>query len=512
MVARIAASTRTISLATAASRVLGFVRDLLIARLFGTGMPAQAFVVAFRLPNLLRDLVGEGAVTSAIVPVLSATKATQSPATFWRLVHASCVRVVVIAGLLGLLGALAAPWLVRLIAPGFLADPEKLALTVRLTRILFPFITLVSLWAFFGGVLNSLHRFGLPASGPVVLNLVMIAGCLWIVPRADPPVLGLVWAVLVGGVAQLGMLLPTSCSLGFRWRWTWRDPTASEMGRLLMPRLFGTAVYQAAVFLNTILASLPLAGPGAVAALYFANRLVQLPLALFATASSQASLPALSERAAVNDLQTFRTTVAGVLRLVIWESLPAAVGFFVLAHPIIRVCFERGAFDASSTAITASALQWLTIGLLAYAAGKILTSAFYALKETAIPVRLALEALAINTVLAVALLPFLQVAGLALATALSSVWNTWRLFRALERRLDCALWPQVARVSWQASAASVIMGLGCWMIWQAIQAHLSLFAALSVTILSGVVFYYVMIVRWSHHLPAPPLAGVQHKC
>jgi putative peptidoglycan lipid II flippase len=508
LAARIGASTRTISLATAASRILGFVRDLLIARLFGTGASAQAFVVAFRLPNLLRDLVGEGAVTSAIVPVLSAAKATQPPAAFWRLVHASCVRVAVVAGGLGLLGAVAAPWLVRLIAPGFLAEPEKFVLTVRLTRILFPFITLVALWAFFGGLLNSLHRFGLPAAGPVVLNLMMIAACLWIVPRMDPPVLGLVWAVLVGGVAQLAMLLPTSFALGFRWRWTWRDPAASEMSRLLMPRLFGTAVYQAAVFLNTVLASLPLAGPGAVAALYFANRLVQLPLALFATASSQASLPALSERAAVNDLETFRTTLAGVLRLGVCESLPAAVGLFLLAGPIIRVCFERGAFDASSTQITASALRWLTLGLLAYAAGKILTSAFYALKDTATPVRLALEAVAINAALAVALLPVLRVAGLALATALSSMWNAWRLLRALERRLDWALWPQVAGAFRRVSLASAIMGLGCWVIWQAVEPRLSPLTALSVTILSGILFYYGMIVRWLRRPSPQPSAGV----
>jgi putative peptidoglycan lipid II flippase len=300
---------------------------------------------------------------------------------------------------------------------------------------------------------------------------------------------------MVGGLLQLVLLLPASFAVGFRWRWVWRDPAASEMGRLLMPRLLGTAVYQASVFLNTVLASLPLAGPGAVAALYFANRLVQLPLALFATASSQASLPALSERAAMNDLGTFRATVAGVLRLVICESLPAAVGLFILADPIIRVCFERGAFDASSTWITASALRWLTIGLLAYAAGKILTSAFYALKDTATPVRLALEALAINAVIAVALLPFLHIAGLALATSLSSAWNAWRLLRALERRLGEALGSQVVGVSWRVGLASGIMGVSCWLLWQAVQSHLSPLAALSITIVSGIVVYYGMMRR-----------------
>jgi putative peptidoglycan lipid II flippase len=506
LLARIASSTKAISLATAASRVLGFVRDLLIARLFGTGLQAQAFVVAFRLPNLLRDLVGEGAVTSAIVPVLSATKATQPPDAFWHLVQASCVRVVVVAGSLGLAGIVAAPWLVRVIAPGFVRDPEKFALTVQLTRILFPFITLVALWAFVGGVLNSWHRFGLPAAGPVVLNVVMIAGCLWIAPHVNPPVLGVVWAVMIGGVAQLALVLPAVFALGFRWRWIWRDPAASDMGRLLMPRLFGTAVYQAAVFLNTMLASLPLAGPGAVAALYFANRLVQLPLALFATASSQASLPALSERAAMKDLETFRTTVTAILLLVTRESLPAAVGLFILANPIIQVCFQRGAFEASSTLITASALRWLTVGLVAYAASKVLTSAFYALKDTRTPVRFATEALVVNGVLAVALLPFLQVAGLALATALSSLLNAWRLLRRLEQRLGRALWPQLAEVFWRVSLASLVMGVSCWVVWQTLQPHVVPLVGLSITILSGILIYYALSCAWLHR-PKPQLSS-----
>ena len=176
--ARLAASTRAISLGTAVSRVLGFVRDLLIAKLFGTGIQAQAFVVAFRLPNLFRDLVAEGPMTTAVVPVLSRYRATQPPQEFWRLAQALGVRISVAVGLLGMLGCILAPWLVALIAPGFTGDPEKFALTVRMTRILFPLITLVGLWAFLSGLLNSRRNFALPALGPAALNLAMIAGCL----------------------------------------------------------------------------------------------------------------------------------------------------------------------------------------------------------------------------------------------------------------------------------------------------------------------------------------------
>ena len=213
---RIAASAGVISLSIGLSRILGFVRDLYIARFFGTGLQAQAFVVAFRLPNLLRDLVAEGAVSSAIVPVLSATRATRSEPEFWRLAQALWWRTVVTVGAIGLAGAAAAPWLVRLIAPGFITEPDKFALTVALTRAFFPFITLVGLWAFYSGLLNSLHRFALPALGSAVLNVAMIAGCVWLSPRFATPVWGLAWGVLLGGLAQWLMQLPQAHRLGFR--------------------------------------------------------------------------------------------------------------------------------------------------------------------------------------------------------------------------------------------------------------------------------------------------------
>ena len=213
---KILSSARTISLATAASRVLGFVRDLVIARLFGTGQQAEAFVVAFRLPNLLRDLVAEGAITSAVVPVLSAYRSTKPAEEFWKLAQASAVRIALAGTLFGVFGVLAAPWLVRAIAPGFLQDPEKFRLTVWLTRLLFPFISLVAFWAFFCGLLNSLHHFAVPALGSAVLNLVTIVGCLWLAPRLEPPVAGLAWATLLGGLAQLVMQLPVARASGFR--------------------------------------------------------------------------------------------------------------------------------------------------------------------------------------------------------------------------------------------------------------------------------------------------------
>ena len=489
-VSRIAASTRTISLAIAASRILGFIRDLLIAKLFGTGVQAQAFVVAFRLPNLFRDLVAEGAMTTAVVPVLSHYRATKPPQEFWRLAQALLIRISVTVGVLGGLGCALAPWLVTLIAPGFLTDPEKFALTVRLTRILFPLITLVGVWAFLGGLLNSLHHFALPALGPAVLNLAMIAGCVWVVPHVHPGVVGLAWAVMLGGLVQLGMQVPVAWSRGFRSRWVWRHEGSRDVMRLLGPRLVGAAVYHVSVLFDTVLASLSiLAGEGAVAALYFANRLVQLPLALFATASAQASLPTLSEQAAVKDLHTFRATVLSLLRIVACESLPAAVGLIVLAPPIVRVCFERGAFDRQATVMTAQTVGFLAIGLVAYAASKVLSGAFYALHDTRTPVRLAIHALLVNMALAVMFIGPLRVGGLALATALSSSLNAWRLLRNLEQRLDMPLVPTLVNPMLRMGLAALIMGIGCLAAWGAVGVRMAPLAGLPLVIVGGILIY-----------------------
>ena len=235
---RLVRSTGTLAAATGLSRVLGFVRDLLLAGLFGTTAQAQAFVVAFRLPNLLRDLVAEGAVTSAFVPVLSWYRAKGAPGEFWKLSQALLCRLLVLLCVLGAVGALAAPLVVRVIAPGFAAEPEKFALTVRLTRILFPFITLVGLWAYFMGVLNSLSRFAVPALGPAILNLAMIAACIWFAPRMQPGVLALAIGVMIGGFIQLFIQIPVAMRLGFRPAWL--DNIFSAM---VLPILFNPLLY-----------------------------------------------------------------------------------------------------------------------------------------------------------------------------------------------------------------------------------------------------------------------------
>ena len=463
---RIAHSTSVLAVTTALSRVLGFALTLVIARRFGTLAESQAFVVAYRLPNMFRDLVAEGAMASAVVPILSWYRAKDEAGEFWRLSQALLTQLLLFLVVFGLVGSLTAPYVVPLIAPGFASEPEKLALTIRLTRVLFPFITLVGLWAYFMGLLNTLHRFAVPALGPAILNLVMIAACVWFVPRTSPGILALAIGVIIGGVIQVLIQIPVAMRLGFRWRWRLTHPGSGEILRLLGPRMVGSAVYQANVLIDTMLASLGrIVGEGAVAAIFFANRLVQLPLALFGTASAQASLPLLAEQAAHHDLQAFRSTLLSVIRMVAFVILPSSVGLMVLAYPIVGGLFERGAFDHRATIMTAQALIYYSLGLLAYALNKVLTGAFYALRDTRTPVVLAAETVGVNVLMCLGLMWPLRIGGLALAAALSNTMNTYRLAKRMEARLALPLLRPVAGPLLRMTAASGLMGGGCWVVW-----------------------------------------------
>lgn len=487
---RMLRSTGILALSTGISRILGFVRDVLMASLFGASIQAQAFVVAFRLPNLLRDLVAEGAVASAIVPGLTRIHAKKDPrlfgvvsrALFWKFAAGLCV--------IGILGVAAAPFVVRLVAPGFAADPEKFALTVRLTRILFPFIVLVGLWAYFMGFLNSLGHFALPALGPAILNIAMIAACLWWAPRASSGVVTLTWSVLIGGVVQLAIQLPVAIKNGFRFSFNWRSQESNDILKPLGPRVVGSAVYQANVILDTILASLgSVVGEGAVAALYYANRLVQLPLALFGTATAQASLPLLAEQAAAKDKEAVAQTLRLALRMVSFVVVPASVGLIVLGKPIVTGLFERGAFDQQASLMTSQALACYSLGLLAYSVNKVLTGAFYALHDTWTPVRLAIEVVVLNLLLSLVLMGPLKIAGLALAASITNSINSLRLARRMERHLGRRLLTPVAEAVARMAAAALVMGIGCSLLWLWLAARVHALIALAMTIVAGGLIY-----------------------
>lgn len=423
-----------IALATAMSRVLGFFRDIVIANFFGTAIYAQAFVVAFRIPNLLRDLVGEGAANAAFVPVFTDELSKKGKADLFKLAQVIFnILFWVLAGLT-LAGILASPFIVKLIAPGFVADSEKFATTVVLTRVIFPFLMLVGLWAYAMGLLNTFGYFAAPAFGPCLLNLAMICCAAWF----GENVFGLATGVLAGGVLQMAVQMPSLYRIGWRPRLTtgFSHPQAKKIGLLMVPRALGACVYQVNVFISTILASFShIVGEGAVAALYYANRVWQLPLAIFGIALAQAALPTMSQHVASNDTEKLRQTLSFSLSTVFFILVPATAGLMVLAAPITRVLFERGLFTSYSTAITASALFFYALGLVAHGGTKVIVSAFYSLHDTATPLKTALGALALNIAVSLALMWPLKVGGLAAATSAAGILNFLVLYALLARRI-----------------------------------------------------------------------------
>lgn len=456
-------SAGVIGAATSLSRVLGFIRDIIIASFFGTALAAQAFVVAFRIPNLLRDLIGEGATNAAFVPVLTEELTKKGKDDFFRLSRVVLNILVLVLLAITALGIFSSPVIVRLIAPGFLADQEKFQLTVTLTRILFPFLVLVGLWAYAMAVLNSLKHFAAPALGPCVLNFSIILCALWF--RAD--VFGLAIGVLIGGLLQLLIQFPSLYANGWRFRFgtAFRHPKVKRIGILLIPRGLATCVYQLNMFVSTILASLSgIVGEGAVAALYYANRVWQLPLAVFAIALAQAALPTMSRQVALNDIDTLKSTLLFSLRTLAFILIPASIGFLMLSTPIVRMLFERGAFTTYSTQITSSALFFYAIGLVACGGIKVLVNTFYSLQDTATPVKVAGVSLVINVVLNLLLMVPLKVGGLALANSLAATFNCILLYLFLRRRIGSLGIGRIWRSLVKIFCASLGMGIFCYVV------------------------------------------------
>lgn len=464
----LAKSATVVSTATLFSRILGFARDIIIATLFGTALPAQAFVVAFRIPNLLRDLVGEGATNAAFVPVLSEYLVKRTRQEYWELARVIFNLLIIILAVITILGIIFAPLIVKVIAPGFISDPLKLQLTINLTRIMFPYIMLIGLTAFAIGVLNSFKSFALPALGPAMLNISLIL-CIVLLYR-KLGVISLAVGVLVGGIAQLSLQLPALYHKGLRLKGKIRlfHPAAKKIARLLLPRALGSCVYQINVFVDTILASLAfIVGEGAVPALYYANRIIQFPLGLFGIAMATAVLPTMSAQAASRDIAQLRRTVSFSLRSVFLITVPAAIGIMVLARPIVQILFERGQFGRYSTDITSYALFFYAIGLFAYGGIKILVSSFYSLQDTATPVKVASFSLVINVVLNLILMWKLKIGGLALATALSATVNFAVLFLLLRKKIGDLEEKRIISSFLRILCAAIVMGISCLLLYKA---------------------------------------------
>jgi putative peptidoglycan lipid II flippase len=391
-----------VGLAVLCSRVLGLAREQIFAALFGGGRVMDAFTIAFRIPNLLRDLFAEGALSTAFVTVFTRTAALENEASAWRLANKVATLAAVALSAITLIGVLSAPWLVAVLAPGF--DPDKAALTVTLTRIMYPFILLVSLAALVMGMLNSRGVFGIPAMASSFFNLgSIIAGVAlgyWLDPHfGQRAILGLAIGTLIGGAMQLLVQLPSLRRAGYTYHpdFAWKTPGVRSILRLMGPSVIAASTTQVNVLVNSVFASQ--LGDGPTFWLTVAFRLMQLPLGIFGVALGTVALPLLARIAASGDTPSFRRELARGMRLALLMTIPASVGLMVLAEPIISVLYQHGRFGAFETAESAGALRFYAIGLCAYAALKVLVNAFYALDKRKTPMVVSFIAVALNLVL-----------------------------------------------------------------------------------------------------------------
>ena len=432
-------SSAVVGVATMLSRVLGLLRDVVLANLIGASSNADAFFVAFKIPNFLRRLFAEGAFAQAFVPVLAQTREQGGNAAVRELIDR-------VAGMLGsiltgltVLTVMASPLVAMLFAPGFLRDPAKLALTGDLIKLTFPYLLLISLTGFAGAILNSYQRFAVPALTPILLNLSLIAAALWVAPGFDEPVVALALAVLIAGFAQLLFQLPALAAIDLvpRPRWAPRHEGVRRILILMVPALFGVSVSQINLLLDTVLASLLPAG--SVSWLYYSDRLTELPLGIFAIAIATVILPALSGQRARADDPAFAGTLSWAVRSVGFIAIPATLALAILAEPLLVTLFQYGAFGADDRFMAAASLRAYTLGLGAFMLIKVLAPGFYAREDMKTPVRIGIIAMVTNMVLNMLfvfpLMWWFEMGhvGLALATSVAAWLNATLLYRGLRR-------------------------------------------------------------------------------
>jgi len=415
---------------TLLSRISGFLRDIAVAYAFGAGAAADAFFVAFRIPNLFRRFFAEGAFAQAFVPVLAEYRErdlAEAHALVARMAGALGVAVT----LLSLLGALAAPALVWVFAPGFADEAERFGLTTAMLRVTFPYLAFISMTALAGGVLNTWGRFAVPALTPVLLNLSLITAALVVAPRLAEPVMALAWGVFAAGILQLAVQLPVLARLGLLAapRLDPRHPGVRQVARLMVPALFGASVTQLNIMIDTLIASFLVAG--SVSWLYYSDRLMEFPLGIFSIALATVILPGLAARHSRGEHAAFARTLDWSLRLTSAVVLPAAIGLFALAGPLICTLFYYGEMTARDVVMAEASLRAYALGLVGFSFVKVLAPGFFSRQDTRTPVKVGLVAMLANLALNLALVGPLAHAGLALATALAACLNAALLLRLL---------------------------------------------------------------------------------
>ncbi|MBK8399910.1 murein biosynthesis integral membrane protein MurJ [Propionivibrio sp.] len=455
-------SLATVSSMTLLSRILGFVRDFVIARIFGAGMLTDAFFVAFKLPNLLRRLFAEGAFSQAFVPILGEYKNKQGDTEAKRLVDHVATLLILVLFIVTLIGMAAAPLLVYVSAPGFAADATKFALTVELTRITFPYIFFMSLVALAGGILNTWSRFAVPAFTPVLLNLSFIVMALFVAPYFHPPVLVLGWAVFLGGTLQFAFQIPYLKRINMlpRFSLDWKDTGVRRILKLMAPAVLGVSVTQVSLLINTIFASF--LGTGSVSWLYYADRLMEFPSGMLGAALGTILLPSLAKYHAGNKFDDYSRLLDWGLRLTLLLAAPAALALAILAVPLIATLFHHGAFSADDVFKTRNALVAYSVGLVGLILVKVLAPGFYARQNVRTPVKIAFLTLFVTQLLNLALIGWLKHAGLALSIGLAACLNAAMLYRGLRRHGIYSPQPGWPKFYAKLALAIVFMGVALW--------------------------------------------------
>jgi len=460
-----------VAVMTMLSRILGFVRDQVLAIVFGAGATTDVFLVAFKIPNFLRRLFAEGAFAQAFVPVFTEYRETGDREALKQLAAHVAGTLTVVLLIITTLGVMFAPFIVMLFAPGFTDNQAQFDLATHMLRLTFPYLLAVSLVAYAGAIMNTFGQFAVPSFTPVLLNICMITAALVFSPFFEEPIVALAWGVLIAGLVQLAFQLPFLQRLGLlpRPRWGWAHRGVQRILKLMAPAILGSSVAQINLLLDTIIATFLVSG--SLSWLYYSDRLMEFPLGLIGVTLGTIILPRLSREYANASEQGYRDTITWALRVSILVGLPASVGLMTLAGPMISTLFEYGAFTEQDTYLSSFSLVAYSVGIPAFILVKIFAPAFFARQNTKTPVKIGIYALLTNMVYNLMLvLPMVWFdfiaphTGLALATSLSAIQQAWMLYRALQRQNLYTLTHEVINLLWRTLPALIIMAACLWVM------------------------------------------------
>jgi putative peptidoglycan lipid II flippase len=476
---------------TALSRIFGYIRDMLVASLFGTGMFSDAFYAAFRIPNFFRRIFGEGSFSAAFIPVFSEylhTKEKSEVQEFLNVIFAILILVLIIISVLGIFFS---SFLVKIVACGFSNAPEKIQLATELTRLMFPFVLFISLAALLLAILNTLDSFFVPAFAPISLSFSEIFYILAIAPViiSKNQIKGLAISVIIGGALHFFVQYPKLKSLGWnlKFKFDLKHPAVRKIVFLMIPSIVGLSADQINALIDSRCASS--LGQGPVSALYYSNRLMQMPLAIFGIAFASASFPAMSKAYAQGDITALKGYLSYSIRFTVFSLLPAATGLMVVGLPIVKFLFEHGKFTSLSSVMTNSALFYYALGLPAYALSKIFANTFYSFQNTKIPVIAAISSMLLHVILCIVLMHLIGVGGLALATALSSYFNFILLAVYLKKCIGRLGFKQILFSFLKSSIASIVTGI---VAWNMCKVSKILILAVPISIFSGLIGFIVV--------------------